>query len=95
MSTFKKESGAQGRKRRVAEAAQSQKDSSHFRSFFNVVPSKKVAKNDEGHELEDEALADKQKETTQASQTCTDDDNRSDSHELTTHPDHDSEHNSD
>lgn len=44
MSTFKKESGAQGRKRRVAEAAQSQKDSSHFRSFFNVVPSKKVAK---------------------------------------------------
>jgi len=49
MSKFKKESGAQGRKRRAADAEECRKESAHFLSFFTA-PSTKVAKNDEDHE---------------------------------------------
>jgi len=55
MSKFKKESGAQGRKRRAADAAECWKESAHFLSFFTA-PSTKAAKNDDDDEHEEVGL---------------------------------------
>jgi len=50
MSKFKKESGAQGRKRHAADAAECRKESAHFLSFFTAL-STKAAKNDKDEEV--------------------------------------------